>query len=102
MGTYCSKQANLSRIKYNETTIFVPPITISYVVKVYDGDTFTIATQFPRDKNIYRFSVRIRGIDCPELKTKNTNEKYVALLAKNFVVSQIFTPLEIQNAHFCK
>ena len=29
------------------------------VVKVYDGDTITIATKMPYDDNFYRFSVRI-------------------------------------------
>ena len=90
MGSCCTKEIDISHVKYKETAIFIPPITKAYVIKVYDGDTFTIATSFPHDKQIYRFTVRIRGIDCPELRTKNSNEKYVALLAKNFVTSQIY------------
>jgi endonuclease YncB( thermonuclease family) len=90
MGSCCTTDIDISHVKYKETAVFIPPITKAYVIKVYDGDTFTIATSFPRDKHIYRFSVRIRGIDCPELRTKNSNEKYVALLAKNFVTAQIF------------
>jgi endonuclease YncB( thermonuclease family) len=90
MGSCCTKEIDISQVKIKDTTIYIPPITKAYVIKVYDGDTFTIATSFPRDKQIYRFSVRIRGIDCPELRTKNSNEKYVALLAKNFVTSQIY------------
>jgi len=89
MGLCCTKDIDISRIKYKETKKFIPPIKKAYVIKVYDGDTFTIATTLPYDKNIYRFSVRIRGIDCPELRTKNSNEKFVALLAKNFVISKI-------------
>jgi micrococcal nuclease len=58
-----------------------------WVVKVYDGDTFTIAK---RMGNVwYKFQVRVNGIDCPEIKSKDPNEKHVALQVKEYVASLI-------------
>jgi hypothetical protein len=63
-------------IEWHETQPFIPPITKARVIKVYDGDTITIATklQFP-DSPLYRFSVRLRGIDSSEMKSKDIVEK---------------------------
>jgi micrococcal nuclease len=62
---------------------FVPPITGGYVIKVYDGDTITIATRLPyADSPLYKFQVRLNGIDTPEIKTKNSSEKARALQSK--------------------
>lgn len=78
--------------KYEETIQFIPPLNKKYVYvcKIYDGDTFTIATKLPWEKSkLYRFSVRVKGIDCPELRTKNENEKYVALKAKEYLTRML-------------
>ena len=70
-------------IDYKETSVFIPPITSGQVIKVYDGDTITIASKLPYpDSPLYRFQVRLAGIDCPEIKTKNEDEKAIAVLAK--------------------
>jgi hypothetical protein len=70
-------------ISYEETIQFVPPIKKGVVIKVYDGDTITIASKLPyKESPIYRFSVRLAGIDCPEIKGKNENERTIAELAK--------------------
>ena len=70
-------------ISYDETIKFVPPIKNGIVIKVYDGDTITIASKLPyNDSPIYRFSVRLSGIDCPEIKGKDENERNCAELAK--------------------
>lgn len=97
MGSCCSitndsnslyKYDSVELQKYNlkNTKKFYPDIENAYVISVYDGDTITIAAPVLNAKynSIYRFSVRIYGIDCPELRTKNTDEKYVALKAKEF------------------
>ena len=79
-------------IKYtwNDTKPFIPPITQGYVIKVYDGDTITIATKLPYDESpLYRFSVRLNGIDCPEIKGKNALEKQVAHYAKMYVSDKV-------------
>jgi endonuclease YncB( thermonuclease family) len=71
-------------IKWSETIPFTIPITGGYVIKVYDGDTITIASKLPFDNSpIYRFSVRLAGIDTPEIKGKTEKEKNMAIDAKN-------------------
>jgi len=70
-------------ISWENTIPFKPPITGGIVIKVYDGDTITIASKLPyKSSPLYRWSVRIKGIDCPEMKTKNKNEKMVAEIAQ--------------------
>ena len=62
---------------------FVPPIEKGFVVKVYDGDTITIVSKLPYSESpLYRFSVRLNGIDCPEIKGKDISEKECAQIAK--------------------
>lgn len=63
--------------------------TSGYVVSVYDGDTFTLAVWNQEIQKWTKWPVRVAGIDCPELRTKNTNEKTIALKAKAFVESVI-------------
>ena len=70
-------------IDYKDTIPFIPPVNEGYVVKVYDGDTITIASKLPyKESPLYRFQVRLNGIDCPEIKGQNEYEKKVAQMAK--------------------
>ena len=67
---------------------YVPEISYGKVVKVHDGDTITIVTVlFNGDvspkSNLYKFNVRVLGIDTPELKTKNTKEKELGIVARD-------------------
>ena len=72
-----------SSINWGNTIPFVAPITQGKVIKVYDGDTITIASKLPYASSpMYRFSVRLDGIDCPEIKGKSETEKEVAQIAK--------------------
>jgi micrococcal nuclease len=64
------------------TVAYVPRVTQGTVIKVYDGDTITIAAKIPGDDTAYRFSVRLNGIDCPEIKGKTDDEKELAQLGK--------------------
>lgn len=103
----------LDNIEYKDTTPFLPLIKYGKVVKVYDGDTITVASRLdlknsdsynnnsPQKPNksktnmssisssindtspVYRYSVRLKGIDTPELKTKNVKEKIQAKIAKD-------------------
>jgi len=71
-------------IVWQETKIFIPPIKMGYVIKVYDGDTITIAVEFPFEPNThYRFSVRLAGIDAPEIRGKSEDEILAAQCAKD-------------------
>jgi endonuclease YncB( thermonuclease family) len=84
----------LSSVEYKDCLPFIAPVTSGKVVKVYDGDTITIASKLPYlDSPIYRFSVRINGIDCPEIKTKCKDEKEIAILAKKFLENKILNKI---------
>ena len=89
----------LDKINYENTTPFVPPITIGTVVKVYDGDTFTIASKLPNTTEpIYRFSVRLNGIDSPEIKGKTVIEKELAKVSRDALSKLIFNKIvTLQN-----
>lgn len=77
-------------IDWKDTVKFVPPIISGMVLKVYDGDTITIASKLPYPESpIYRFSVRLNGIDCPEIKGKDENEKECAKIAKEEMTSLV-------------
>jgi endonuclease YncB( thermonuclease family) len=58
-------------------------------VKVYDGDTITIATRIPNDTTVYRFTVRLLGIDSPEMKSQYENEKQLAIQSQNALATLI-------------
>ena len=62
-------------IKWEETTAFTPPISGGQVIKVYDGDSITIAGYLPMyNSPLFRFSVRLNGIDTAEIKGKSSDE----------------------------
>lgn len=88
----CSVDTNyLSSVDYINTTAFIPPISCGKVIKVYDGDTFTIASALHNSTSpIYRFSVRLRDIDCPEIKGGSVNERVLAIIARNALHNMIF------------
>jgi endonuclease YncB( thermonuclease family) len=71
---------------------FVPPVHSGKVVKVYDGDTITVGTGMTIDgeHRFYKFSVRLRGIDCPEMRTRCAGEKEVAVLARDALAARAF------------
>lgn len=79
-------------IQWEDTTVFTFPIKGGRVIKVYDGDTITIASKLPiKNSPIYRFSVRLNGIDTPEMKGSNItdDEKTAANQTKEFVINLI-------------
>lgn len=53
------------------------------VIEVYDGDTVTLAFKF--DSSFYRKRCRVKGVDCPEIRSKSEDEKNRAIQAKLFV-----------------
>lgn len=89
----------LENITYNNATQFCVPITCGKVIKVYDGDTITIASKLPySDSPIYKFQVRLNGIDTPEIKGKTENEKNQAKKSKEALTNLIFGKVvELKN-----
>jgi endonuclease YncB( thermonuclease family) len=85
------KHDYLKDITYEDTVKFVPPIKSGKVIKVYDGDTITIAAKLPGAIGpIYRFSVRLSGIDSPEIKGSTIAEKKLAIQSRTALHDLIF------------
>ena len=90
---FCKKKYDDLDLKKVEN--FIPPIESGKVVKVYDGDTITIVSEIPGLKNspVYKFSLRLNGIDAPEIKGKDEDEKTAAIAAKealsNLILNEI-------------
>jgi len=74
-------------IRRKDLPKYTPRVTCGRVVDVYDGDTMTLAARIPGDDTIYQFQLRLRGLDCAEMKTKDAAEKEVAVKAKEHVES---------------
>ena len=79
-----SNNSALNPVKSPTKSIqFVPPITEGEVIHVYDGDTITIVSKLPYDASpLYRFAVRLAGIDTAEIKGKTDRERELAQEAK--------------------
>jgi micrococcal nuclease len=86
-------------IKWEDTIEFTFPIKGGQVIKVYDGDTITIASKLPFDDSpLYRLSVRLNGIDTPEIKGKTDDEKTAAKNARNALTGLVMNKyVTLQN-----
>jgi len=67
--------------------IIIGPVS-ARVVKVYDGDTFTVEA-YPWPGLEAKASVRIDGVDTPEIRGKCEAEKQKAIEARDYVKSLI-------------
>lgn len=71
---------------------YIPKFQYARVSSVYDGDTITVSTlkrRWLKKNKIYSYKVRIDGIDCPELRGSDVEEKFFAEKAKDFVAKRI-------------
>ena len=92
-------------ITWQDTVEFTFPIQGGRVIKVYDGDTITIAAKLPFDNSpLYRLSVRLNGIDTPEIKGKTDDEKTAAKQVKdalsNLILNKYVTLKNIQSEKY--
>jgi endonuclease YncB( thermonuclease family) len=89
----------LNNIKYEDTTLFIPPIKYAKVIKVYDGDTITVAAKLPYTNSpIYRYSVRLNSIDSPEIKGVTSKEKELAVHSRDALSALILGKVvELRN-----
>ena len=95
---------NLNDIKtyeYEKSIPFTFPIEYAKCISVYDGDTFTILFKLPNNNIIYRHNVRLNGLDCPEMRTANLEEKEIAIKAKteieNLILNNVIQLKNIRN-----
>jgi len=70
--------------------------TVEKVTSIYDGDTFRANIKdYPKIVG-YRMSVRILGIDTPEMRAKCSKEKELARSAKKLTVSLLRNAKKIE------
>lgn len=92
-----SPRSEVARATWKTTEEFVPPVDGGKVIKVYDGDTITVATTMPwasymiseRNK-IYRFSIRLRGLDTPEIRSSDEEEKLMGRFVQEKLHNMLF------------
>lgn len=75
---------------------YVPQISRGRVINVYDGDTITIAGYVKNNSQLFKFSVRLNNIDCPEIKSKKSADKTeysIACIARDFVKNMIINEI---------
>lgn len=93
-----TNEKDLMNVEYNDTIEFIAPIQRAKVIKVYDGDTITVAAHLTKDLPIYRFHVRLNGIDAPEIKAKTMKEKEMAVGARDALANMIMGQMiELKN-----
>jgi len=63
--------------------------TLNEITSIYDGDTFRATINWWPDIIGDRISIRVKGIDTPELRGKCQKEKDLALKAKQFTVAKL-------------
>lgn len=68
---------------------FYPIITSGTVVRVVDGDTYHIQAKLENPITDYLFKVRLYGVDCPETRTRDLEEKKKGLVSKEKVNEKI-------------
>ena len=84
---------------YDDVQPFIPVIKTGKIVKVYDGDTVTISARIyitdTQTTKLFRFNVRLRGIDSPEIRTKDVKERLLGIEARDglraFIMNEIVT-----------
>jgi endonuclease YncB( thermonuclease family) len=77
----------LKNCTIDNTKLITYNFTKAKVLKVYDGDTFTIAGFHNGD--FCKFSVRLYGVNCEEIKGGTAETKKLAQDAKKFVEDMI-------------
>lgn len=102
---FVSRVSSSPPIEWKDTTAFVPPVQGGQVIKVYDGDTLTIAAYLPyKESPLYRFAVRLNGIDAPEMRGKTDDEKNAAKLSQmaleNMVLHKNVTLKNVQTEKY--
>lgn len=64
-------------------------VIISEVLSIYDGDTFKVNIEGYPDLIGRNISIRLNGIDTPEIRGKCEAEKQLARAAKQFTVTKL-------------
>lgn len=88
------EDAHVARCTTRNTPRFIPDVKRGKVTAVYDGDTVTVAARHSRQGIPYRFSVRLSGIDAPEIRgSTSAEEKQAAIAARDALRAAILGEL---------
>lgn len=68
---------------------YIPDLSSSYCTRVVDGDTIVVCVFEEASKRLYKFNVRVAGVDTPEMRGKSDEERTAARLAKRFVEERV-------------
>lgn len=71
----------MQKIPFSAPTFALRGVYTGRLVNIHDGDTFTCV--IPLFDTFYKFSIRLSGIDTPEMTSKDLILKSKALLARN-------------------
>ena len=80
------KADRLKEMNYDNTPefSFKGKTFFSKILDIYDGDTLTITVKV--DNEYYRMNCRLNGLDTPELKSHDEEEKNAAKLARKHLI----------------
>ena len=84
---------NMQSLSYEECKVFMPIMTEAKCVRVYDGDTFHLGVVLPPPYGATRFSIRLLGVDTPELRSRDSAEKSLAREARDIVKKMILNKI---------
>jgi len=94
-----SDEREIQSLTMDNTEPFLPRLGPCKVVGVIDGDTVIVATVFAGRPS--QFRIRLRGIDAPELRSRDPAERAAAIRARDFLsercLHQIVTITDIKN-----
>lgn len=111
MGACCScEEPELRRVRQAVEAVeekdaqkYVVPVRYCKVVRVYDGDTVFVVTKLRGEAVPHKFSVRLRGIDAPEMRGGSAEEKEAAIRARDALHGLIHgTFVELRNLGYDK
>ena len=89
-----AEDAHVAHCTASNTPRFMPNVRRGKVTAVYDGDTLTVAARHDRQGMPYRFSVRLSGIDAPEIRgAASADEKRAAIVARDALRAAILGEL---------
>lgn len=91
---FITSSVDLSNATFKNTEWFALKdfVVPAKVVKVYDGDTCTCVFD-TMGLGLYKHSVRLSGIDTPEIKSSNPKEKTRAIEVRDFLKNLILNKI---------
>ena len=99
-ATHHAEDAHVARCSTKNTPRFLPDVQRGKVIAVYDGDTLTVAARHGGQGGPYRFSVRLSGIDAPEIRSAaSAGEKRAAIAARDALRAAILGELVTLTVH---